>query len=191
MAENVPKSLETIKIRIIYKGSWILSGVAKGKKEIKRLLTLNGTKQSRPIPIVSNHTNLTSERLIPLPSNSSNPNWLSIINIRKELDQRNIIYNDDKENQIDLANKLQKNIQQETINKINETKIQHKSYKQVYEDKIFTMEIQKGNQEYGKKGGGKLMTEAVKELLKIFFHMGEENKSEIYTTKDMHQELLH
>ena len=35
------------------------------------------------------------------------------------------------------------------------------------------------------------MTEAVKELLKIFFHTGDENKSERYTAKDMHQELLH
>ncbi|RHZ49726.1 hypothetical protein Glove_515g4 [Diversispora epigaea] len=173
------------------------------------------TEQSRPNPIVSNYTNPILEWLIPLPSNNSNPNQLSIINIRKELDQRNIIY-DDKENQIDLANKLQKNIQQETINKINETKIQHESYKQVYEDKIITTEIQnskkkqekkktkeirsnyfcsgwalKENQEYGKKRGGKHMTEVVKELLKIFFHTGDENKSERYTAKDMHQELLH
>ena len=39
------------------------------------------------------------------------------MNLKKELDQRNVIYND-KENRFDLVTKLQTNIQKETINNI-------------------------------------------------------------------------
>ncbi|CAG8828435.1 25942_t:CDS:2, partial [Gigaspora rosea] len=35
----------------------------------------------------------------------------------------------------------------------------------------------KENQMYGKKGGGKRMTETVKEILKSFFHAGDEDKN--------------
>ena len=40
-----------------------------------------------------------------------------------------------------------------------------------------------------KKGGGKHMPDKVIELLKIFFHSGDINKSERYTAKGMLEEL--
>ncbi|RHZ80587.1 hypothetical protein Glove_134g146 [Diversispora epigaea] len=174
----------------------------RNQREIKKLKIDGGTEQSRPNPIVSTYTNPTSEWIISLPSNSSNPNRLSVMNLKKELDQRNVIYNN-KENRFDLVTKLQTNIQKEIINNIDETKIRHELYEQIYKDKAITSEIQKGkkkqekrktneirsnyfcsgwalkeNQKYGKKGGGKHMTKAVKELLKIFFHTGDENKTD-------------
>ncbi|CAG8531195.1 25031_t:CDS:1, partial [Gigaspora rosea] len=47
----------------------------------------------------------------------------------------------------------------------------------------------KENQEYGKKGRGKCMTETVKEILKPLFHAGNEDKNERYTAKEMLQDL--
>ncbi|CAG8549171.1 2639_t:CDS:2, partial [Dentiscutata heterogama] len=47
----------------------------------------------------------------------------------------------------------------------------------------------KENQEYRKKGGGKHITETVKEILKSFFHTSDKNKSERYTAKEMLQDL--
>lgn len=43
----------------------------------------------------------------------------------------------------------------------------------------------KENQEFGKKGGGKHMSDKVVELLKTFFHTGDACKSERYTPKEM------
>ncbi|CAG8671181.1 hypothetical protein C2G38_2031153 [Gigaspora rosea] len=47
----------------------------------------------------------------------------------------------------------------------------------------------KENQEYGKKGKGKRMTETVKEILKTLYYTSDEDKSERYTAKKMLQDL--
>ncbi|CAG8779577.1 38034_t:CDS:2, partial [Gigaspora margarita] len=47
----------------------------------------------------------------------------------------------------------------------------------------------KENQEYGKRGRGKCMTETVKEIFKFLFHTSNENKSKRYMAKKMLQDL--
>ncbi|CAG8558595.1 12116_t:CDS:2, partial [Dentiscutata heterogama] len=95
------------------------------------------------------------------------PTRLSISKIKEELDWRNLSY-DTEENRTSLISLLKANIQQETSNMI-------KGLKE--------------NQEDGKKGRGKRMTEVVKEILKTLFHAGDEDKSERYTAKEMLQDL--
>ncbi|CAG8703764.1 8131_t:CDS:2, partial [Cetraspora pellucida] len=99
----------------------------------------------------------------------SDPTRLSISEIKRELEQRGLSYNAD-ENKTNLISLLKENIQQETSNMIKGWAL-------------------KENQEYRKKEGGKRMTETVKEILKSFFHAGDEDKSKRYTAKEMLQDL--
>ncbi|CAG8624490.1 7437_t:CDS:2, partial [Racocetra fulgida] len=112
-----------------------------------------------------------------------------------------------EENKTILISLLKANIQQKTSNIIKEMKDTHKLYIAISDeanDKIIVESKKKGNkknqfqqensenknyfcaewalkenQVYGKKGGGKRMTETIKEILKSFFHAGDKDKIQI------------
>ncbi|CAG8448960.1 336_t:CDS:10 [Scutellospora calospora] len=115
-------------------------------------------------PAVINKSRDEIEQLCP------DPTRLLISEIKKELDQRSLEY-DAKENRGNLINLLKANIQQETSTMIKEMNDTHELYIVVDDEAL------KENQIYRKKGGGKCMTETVKEILKSFFHAGDEDKN--------------
>ncbi|CAG8458528.1 6386_t:CDS:10 [Scutellospora calospora] len=128
-------------------------------------------EQPKPSPKVSDHTIIDTPWVVSLPSNSPDPTRLSISEIKRELEQRGLSYNTD-ENKTNLISLLKENIQQETSNMIKEMKDAHELCIVINDE-----------------GGGKHMTETVKEILKSFFHASDEDKSERYTAKEMLQDL--
>ncbi|RIB22475.1 hypothetical protein C2G38_2173859 [Gigaspora rosea] len=122
-------------------------------------------EQPRPSPKASDYTIMNSSWIVPVPSN--------------KLDQRGLSYNAE-ENKTNLISLLKVNVQQETSNMIKKMKDTHMAISDEVNDKI-TVE--------SKKRRGKHMTETIKEILKSFFHAGDEDKSERYMAKEMHQDL--
>ncbi|CAG8795289.1 13006_t:CDS:2, partial [Gigaspora margarita] len=135
------------------------------------------------------------------------PTRLSISEIKKELDQRNLNYNNE-ENRTNLICLLKANIQQETSNMIKEIKNKYESHIVVndkemvdsemvdsemvdsemidserQEDEIIQIEQEK------LKDNNYFCSETVKEILKSLFHAGNEDKSERYMAKEMLQDL--
>ncbi|CAG8818127.1 6470_t:CDS:2, partial [Gigaspora margarita] len=98
---------------------------------------------------------------------------LSISKIKKELDQRNLNYNNE-ENKTNLICLLKANIQQKISNMI--------------KGKANGWALKK-NKEYEKRGRDKYITETVKEILKTLFHTSDKDKSKRYMAKEMLQDL--
>ncbi|RIB27357.1 hypothetical protein C2G38_2137871 [Gigaspora rosea] len=90
----------------------------------------------------------------------------------------NIVVDDEVNDKVTVGSKKQKDRKKQ----IQQENLENKNY-------FYSGWALKENQMYGKKGGGKRMTETVKEILKSFFHAGDEDKSERYTAKDMLQDL--
>ncbi|RIB08956.1 hypothetical protein C2G38_2269378 [Gigaspora rosea] len=91
-------------------------------------------EQPRPSSKASDHTITNLSWIVPVPSNSPDPTRLSMSEIKKELDQR----------------------------EMNDT------HMAISDEKIKSTE----------KKVSKRMTETIKEILKSFFHAGDEDKSE-------------
>ncbi|RIB22277.1 hypothetical protein C2G38_2140284 [Gigaspora rosea] len=90
----------------------------------------------------------------------------------------NIVVNDEVNDKVTVGSKKQKDRKKQ----IQQENLENKNY-------FYSGWALKENQMYGKKGEGKRMTETVKEILKSFFHAGDEDKSEQYTAKNMLQDL--
>ncbi|CAH1767740.1 13822_t:CDS:2 [Entrophospora sp. SA101] len=158
-----------------------------------------------PIPSTALLTNAISYLLV----SGIGLNRLKKVDIKEKLKQRGLEYNE-KDDRSELTEILKADITKARLKKkiegvieisnITESDNKERSKKRIKlsltqsDGKEIRNFFQLGwalkeNQEYGKKGGGKHMSDKVIELLKTFFHSGDINKSERYTAKEMFEEL--
>ncbi|RIB16950.1 hypothetical protein C2G38_2315287 [Gigaspora rosea] len=103
-------------------------------------------EQPRPSPKASDHTIMNSSWIVPVPSNSSDPTRLSMSEIKKELDQREM-----KDTHMAISDEVNDKITVESKKKgVKKDQIQQENFEN--KNYFYVGWALKENQEYGKKG---------------------------------------